>query len=101
VGTAAYMSPEQVKAKELDGRSDLFSFGIVLYQGRPDSTGSPPIGTSLLSALRRHAVDRPSDVPLPIRRVGRGPTQPQDLHCHADVETATALHPRCVSGQPD
>jgi serine/threonine-protein kinase len=50
MGTPLYMSPEQVEGKELDCRSDVYSFGITCYHmltGRPPYTGAAPIEVAL------------------------------------------------------
>ncbi len=55
IGTPYYMSPEQAKGKDVDGRSDLYSLGVVLYQALVGKV--PYDGDSAMSVGLKHLID--------------------------------------------
>ena len=98
MGTAKYLAPEQVRGKPLDGRSDLYSLGLVLYEclaGKVPFLGESDADTAL-ARLQREPTDlarlRPSLSPQLVKIIHKLLSRNPEHRFATGYETKVALH---------
>jgi serine/threonine protein kinase/Tol biopolymer transport system component len=84
MGTVAYMSPEQARGEKLDARTDLFSFGTVLYEA---ATGKPAFAGDSQAAIIATVLEK-------------APTPPRDLRKDVPASLQAVVH-RCLEKDRD
>ena len=104
MGTVGYMSPEQVRGKEADHRSDIFSFGVILYEmlsGRRAFQDDTAVET-MTAILKQELPDLPDTVPSGVRQTVHHCLEKDPVNrFQSALDLSFALSAFVASGEPE